>query len=296
MKIFRNIIYVIIAMILGILINVLSFTLIFKDVVQDGVITNVVKTTVASAYLSKNISNLDNLSADQKKMLEDFLNDSEMNEVVDVLMDNYINYISDSNYKISQKDVDKIKDYAVKNEDLIKKISNKDIDINEITKEITVENIDKGAKELQEKFDNMPIEMAPVVSSYKYITVGPLKAILISAIIVCIALMMLISWSLIKWMKSTGVCLITNGILVSLTFVFIDGIKGFIINRLNNASIFEGMTFNNILIIGLSELGIGIILVIIYNILNKKIINDNKEELKTEEKPIELEETTNDTN
>lgn len=296
MKTFRSIIYVIIAMILGILINVLSFTLIFKDVVQDGVITNVVKTTVASAYLSKNISNLDNLSADQKKMLEDFLNDSEMNEVVDVLMDNYINYISDSNYKISQKDVDKIKDYAVKNEDLIKKISNKDIDINEITKEITVENIDKGAKELQEKFDNMPIEMAPVVSSYKYITVGPLKAILISAIIVCISLMMLISWSLIKWMKSTGICLITNGILVSLTFVFIDGIKGFIINRLNNSSIFEGMTFNNILIIGLSELGIGIILVIIYNILNKKFINDNKEELKTEEKPIELEETTNDTN
>ena len=283
MKILRNILYVIFAIILGILINLLSLTFVFKNVVQDEIITNTIKTSIAAGYLSKNI---DNLTEDQKQMVEKFLNDNEMNEIVDVLLDNYTNYITDPNFKISQSDVDKIKDYVVKNEDLIKEVSEEDVDINKILNEITVDKIDEGAKKVAKELDELPSEAKPVITSYKYITVGPFKKILIGLIILCISLMMLISWSLVKWMKATGVCLITNGVLISLIYVFIDGVKDIILKAVNIGISLKGISFNTILIIGLSELVIGIALVIIHNLINKK----KKEETKTEETTPAIEE------
>lgn len=274
MKVLRNVIYVIIAMILGILINLLSLTFVLENVVKDEIITTTIKTSIATGYLTKNVNNL---TDDQRQMIEKFLNDNEMNEVVDVLLDNYSNYLTDSNYKISQKDVDKIKDYVAKNEDLIKEVSEEDVDIHKILNEITVENIDKSAKEVSKELSDMPSEVKPIINSYKYMTVGPLKMILIGLIVVCIALMMLISWSLVKWMKATAVCLITNGVLISLIYVFVDGVKDIIFKAINVGISLGGISFNTILIIGLSELVAGIALVVVYNLLNKKNKNEKVE-------------------
>ena len=283
MKVLRNIIYVILAIFLGIFINLLSLTMILKNVVQDELITNTIKTSIVSGYLSKNIKDINKLTDEQKQMLEKFLNDNEINEVVDVLMDNYINYQSDKNFKISQNDVDKLKNYVVSHEDLLKEASGEDFDINDVLKEITVDNIDKNARKVADQLDELPSEVKPIVSSYKYITVGPVKVILIGAIIICISLMMLISWSLIKWMKATGVCLITNGVLISLTFAFVDGIKDLFLKAIDMKFTITNISFSNILIIGLSELAIGIALVVGHKLLNKKF------EVKEEEK-VEIEE------
>lgn len=277
MKALRSVLYVIVAIILGLLINVFSFTLLLKNVVQDEIITNTIKTSIISGYLANNIKDIDKLTPEQKKMLEEILNDNEINEVVNIVMDNYINYQGDSSYKISQNDVDKIKNYVVKHEDLIKQASGKEIDINEITKEITVENIDKNAKEVAKDLEELPPEIKPVISSYKYATVGPLKMVLIGLIVVCIALLMLISWSFVKWMKATGVCLITNGVLITLTFIFIDGIKDLFLKAIDNKISLGNISFNLILIIGLVELFIGIALIVIHKLINKK---SNKEEVK----------------
>lgn len=279
METLRKILYVIIAMFLGIFINLFSLTLIAKNVIQDEIITNTIKTSIVSGYLSKNIKEIDELPEDKKKMLEEFLNDNEINEVVDVLIDNYVNYQGDTNHKISQDDVDKIKNYIVKHEDMIKQIGGKNIDIDEITKDITVDNIDKNAKEAVESFDDFPADIKPVFSSYKYITVGPAKMVLAGLIVFCLALMMLISWSLVKWMKATGVCLITNGVLITLMYIFIDGIKDLILKAINLGISMNNVSFNNILIIGLSELGIGILLVIIHKVLSNKKNNFTKKEL-----------------
>ena len=284
MKVLRNVIYVIIAMILGILINLLSLTFVLENVVKDEIITTTIKTSIATGYLTKNVNNL---TDDQRQMIEKFLNDNEMNEIVDVLLDNYSNYLTDSNYKISQKDVDKIKDYVAKNEDLIKEVSEEDVDIDKILNEITVENIDKSAKEVSKELSDMPSEVKPIINSYKYMTVGPLKMILIGLIVVCIALMMLISWSLVKWMKATGVCLITNGVLISLIYVFVDGVKDIIFKAINVGISLGGISFNTILIIGLSELVAGIALVVVYNLLNKKNKNEKVEVKEAAPAPVE---------
>jgi len=290
MKTLRSILYVIIAMLLGIFINLLSLTFIFKNVVQDEIITNTIKTSIATGYLTKNIKDIDKLTPEQKKMLEDFLNDNDINEVVNVVMENYMNYQSDSNYKISQDDVDKLKDYVIKHQDLIKQASDEDFDINKITNEITVDNIDENARKVANQLDELPSEIKPIIKSYKYIIDGPIKIILIGLIIVCIALMMLISWSLIKWMKATGVCLITNGVLILLMFAFVDGIKDLILRAIDIKIAFANLSFNSILIIGLVELIIGIILVVVHNIVNKKLNKSNNENESINEENSQVEE------
>ena len=294
MKVLRSILYVVIAILLGLLINVLSLTMILKNVVQEEIITNTIKASLTSGYLAKN---MDNLTEDQKKMLEKFLNDEDINEVVDVLVDNYTNYQSNENYKISQSDVDKLKKYIDDHQDFIKEISDEDINIEDIKKEITVDNIDKNAKKAIEKLDELPEEIKPVVTSYKYITLGPVKLVLIALIVVCIALMILISWSLIKWMKSTGICLITNGVLISLLYLFIDAAKSMVMRVINNNTLFNNISFNNILIIGLSELIIGIILIVVYKLLNKKTNKEEKIDNNNEQKKeLPAEENKEETN
>ena len=287
MKTLRSILYVIVAMLLGIFINLLSLTFILKSVVQDEIITSTIKTSLVSGYLTKNIDNIDKLTDDQKKMLDKFLNDDSMNEIIDIALDNYLKYQSDSNFKISQSDVDKIKNYVVENQDFIKDVSEEDFDINEITKEITVDNIDKSAKKVVEQLDELPDEVQPIITSYKHITLGPIKLVLGGLVVVSILLLMLISWSLIKWMKATGVCLITNGVLISLLYVFVNGIKDLVFKVANLGISVKNISFNTILIIGLSELVLGIILVVVHKMVNKRT---NKVETVVEEKvelPIE---------
>ena len=288
MKALRNIFYVIIAIFLGIFINVLSLTLILKDVVQDEIITNSIKTSLVTGYLTKNIGDIDKLTPQQKSMLEEFLNDNEINEIVNVLIDDYINYQSDSSYKISQNDVDKLKNYVIKHQNLIKEVSSEDVDINEIIKEITVDNIDKSAKKVSEQLEDLPAELKPVISSYKYIIDGPVKVILISLIIICIILMMLISWSLVKWMRATGICLITNGVLISLSYLFVEGFKNILLKAANISISFNNMSFNNILIIGILELIVGILFVVGFVLLNKKTkLNDANESNDVEKEKID---------
>ena len=292
MKTFRSLIYVIIAMFLGIFINLLSLTFVMKNVVQDEIVTNTIKVSVVGGYLTKNINGL---TEEQKNTLENFLNDSEMNDVVNVLIEDYLNYLSDPNYKITQNDVDKLKDYIVKHQDLIKQISNEDVDINEITKEITVDNIDNGIKEVYDNLSDMPSQVKPVINTYKYITVGPLKIILIGLIVLYIGLLMLISWSFIKWMKATGICLITNGVLVLLMFVFIDGIKDLIIKAMDIGIKLGNITFNNILIMGIIELVLGIALVVTHSLLSKKFISSDKSEKNEQQEHIDNVNTNEET-
>ena len=273
MKVFRNIIYVIIAIFLGIFINLLSLSFILKDVVQGEIISNTIKTSIVSGYLANNI---DNLTDDQKVLIEDFLKDNEINEVVDSFIDGYLNSQGNEKYRVSQEDVDKLKNYIEKHQEIIKQISNKDIDINDITKEITVDNINSKFDEVYDKLDNNTSQVQPVINSYKYFTVGPAKIILIVIIIVCILLLILISWSLIKWMKTVGICLVSNGAIILFMFVVADALKDFIIKSSNLNIGFSNFTFTNILMVGAIELLVGILLIVTYKILNKYISNNSK--------------------
>lgn len=272
MKTLRNILYVITAIFLGIFIYLLSISLLLKNVVQDELITNVVKSTITNEYVTKNV---DKLTPEQKKMLDDFLNNNDSDEVVNILVDNYINYQNNENYKISQKDVDTLKNYINNHKDIIKQVSDKDINIDDILNEITVENIDEMTKKNIEKMDELPAEVQTAVITYKNITMGPVKIALAFLVIGCIALLMLISWSFIKWMKATGICFITNGVLITLLFIFADGIKDILVKNSDIGVYVKNMTFSNILIIGLVELVVGILLIVIHKLLNKKSNDSN---------------------
>ena len=278
MKTLRSVLYVIVAMLLGIFINLFSLSLILKNVIQDEIMTSVIKSSIADQYFTNN--KIENLTEEQQNKIKEFLNDKASDEVINVLMDNYLNYASDENYKIPEKDVETIKNYVKENEDLIKQISEEDVNIDDILKEITADNIHNTAKKNIDKIQNVPTQVESVIKSYKTITVGPIKIVLALIVALGILLLMLISWSLIKWMKATGVCLIVNGVLITLLFVFVDGIKDLIIKNSELGIFVNNISFINILIIGLIELVLGILLVIAHKYLSK---NNNKVE-KTEEK------------
>ena len=273
MKGLRSVTYVIVAIFLGIFINLFSVSLVLKNVVQDEMITNIVKSTIANEYLTKNIKNL---SEEEQKIVKDFLDDNQSNEVVNIILNNYMNYQSNPNYKISQKDVDTIKKYIESHQDVIKKVSKEEININDITKELTVENIDNKTRETVKKLDQLPPVVETVVKTYKEIVTGPIKLILGFMCITCIGLLMLISWSLIKWMKATGICLIVNGVLITLMYVIVMTLKDVIINNIDAGIFIQNITFNNILIIGMVELIGGIALVITHKVINNKIKDSNE--------------------
>lgn len=279
MKALRSILYVIVAMFLGIFINLLSLSLVLKDVVQKEVVTSIVKSAIAEQYFEKNT--ISGLSEEQQKKVKEFLDDNASNEVVDIFINNYMNYLTDENYKISEQDVNKIKDYVKKHEDVIKEVTKEDVNIDDVLKDFNVENIDKETRQSLDKAEKeMPSEVREVFTTYKAIAFGSVKLILAIIVIVCILLLMLISWSLIKWMKATGVCFITNGILITLLYIFAAGIKDLILKSADLKLYLENITFNNILIIGLVELALGIALVFIHKYLKKQEITteENKEE------------------
>ena len=93
MKALRSFIYVVIAIFLGIFMNLFSLSLVLKNVVQKEVITNVVKSAIVNQYFEQNVEN--SLTEEQQKLVKDFLNDNDGNEVLDIFINNYMNYLSD---------------------------------------------------------------------------------------------------------------------------------------------------------------------------------------------------------
>ena len=274
MKALRSFVYVVVAIFLGIFINLLSLSLVLKNVVQKEMVTNLVKSAIASEYFDKKVEN--GLTEEQQKKVKEFLDDNSANEVLDVFINNYMNYLSDENYKISEQDVNKIKDYVKKHEDVIREISKEDINIDEVLKDFNADTIDKETRKSLEKVDTeLPSEVKDVFTTYKSFTVGSIKLALAALVFGSIALLMLISWSLIKWMKATGVCLIVNGVLITLLYLILASIRDLILNNANLGIYIQNITFSTILVIGLVELVLGIALVIAHKIINKKGLNEN---------------------
>ena len=84
---------------------------------------------------------------------------------------------------------------------------------------------------------------------------------------------MLIQWSLYKWLAILGRALYTSGITVMLMYL---AIKVFINKLLVENGINITIDTSNIFLLGIGSLILGIILVIIFKIINKAIMNKEK--------------------
>ena len=265
MKVIRGFFSGIIGLILFVAIFGLTFSFIIKGIIKNDILSGVVKERIITEYTKK-------VDPDIKETIEEILNQKEISDLAEDVIDEYIKYSKNKDHKVNKKLVDDIIEFCVKNKDLISKISNEEITEEKLRSQETYDNLTKSINEGFPEVENQIGDVGEtVVEIYGIVVSDTTRLIVIGIIIGLILLLMLINWSLIKWMSTVGVSLIINGTLFSSIYVVIMIFKDKILNSLD----FEvNLNPTTIIIIGASEIVIGIILLIVKAILSKNNTNE----------------------
>ena len=223
-----------------------------KKTIEGPVLTETVKKMVES--------NVPKDNEEVNKVMEEVSNLEGVDEIINSFVEDY------TKGEASDKTIDTIMEFIKKNESTIKKMSSEEFDINEITsnesREELKKNLNNTYKELNAGDTSSPINTTITVYSNitKYVTVR-------NAIIACallLTIIILLSWSYYKWIKSISKILTSLGTMMLITYLLSLVLMSFI-EKLLHISI----NSNELLFIGISELASGIILNIIYKKIDK---------------------------
>ncbi len=244
--------------ILGILlvgvITILSVSLGLKKTVSKN-ISNVLSSEAIYGYIS------DDLNDAEKEIIINALKDSEAPLVMDVYINNYLAYKKDSTHKVNRKDADIIINYINRHTSELKDTK--------IPTSISLDDIDSYAKESYEWVSNeIDSDLINTISIYKEFTSIKILICELVSIVILIGFIMLITWSLIKWVKVTSITLIISSILNIAAYLVVT----FLTNQINS-EIIKLLNFDIFLIVGIILFVIGIIGIIIYNLIKKKDID-----------------------
>ena len=275
MKALKVIGNIIVGIILFGLIFLLTFTRSTKNFLEKDLILGAIKGKIVDTIKEES----GKITDKSKELIDDMLKDDESSNVVRMVIDNFENFQNDRvNFKISDQDVEKIYSYAMKYKKTIVEISGKkvkDMTDAEFKKIFSSENINKLANEVFGSIDNEVGDGIDVaITIYGKSTSKKAMVALIISIVFFIILLMLINWSLYKWMNVTGIVLIISGVLISLVYV-----AGLLFNDIIGSIDFikEGIGDINLtgyIVWGMFEIVLGIILIILYNVFKKKEINN----------------------
>ena len=278
MKALKVIGNIIIGIILFGLIFTLTFTRSTKNFLEKDLILGVVKGKIVDTIKEDS----GKITDKSENMLDEMLNNDDMGNIIRMFLDNFESYQTDKiNFKVSDADVEKIYNYAIKYKSTIVEISGekvKKLSDDEFKKIFSSENINKLANEIFSSFDkDLSDGIDIAVKLYGKATSSKVMVILIVSIVFFTILLFLINWSWIKWMLVFGIDLIVCGVIISSFYIaglFLNDIIGSI--DLLQEAVGE-IKLSGYIIWGLIELLIGIFLVVLYNILKNKIGNNNKE-------------------
>ena len=278
MKVLRTIGNVLIGIILFGLIFTLTFTRSTKKFLEKDLILGVVKGKIVDTIKEES----GKLTDKSEELIDDMLKDNDVNNVIRMVIDNFEGYQKDkTNFKVSDADVEKIYGYAMKYKSTIIEISGKkmkDVSDEEFKKIFSEENINALANEVFSSIDTEAGEGIDIaIKAYSKATSSKAMIALIVSIIFFILLLLLINWSLFKWMLVTGIDLIVSGVIIMLMFV-----AGVILNDvISSVDIIKEtvgkLDLTGYVIWGSIELLLGIVLVIVYNVFKKKYgLNNNQ--------------------
>ena len=268
---------------IGILLCVLIFSLTFikstKNFLEKDLILGVIKSSITNTIQEES----GKLSSHSQELLDNMLNNNDFDEIIDIAIDNFDNYRTDKiNFKVSDSDTKKIVSYASKYKSTIIEISGnkiKNMTDEELKKIFSSENINGFANEIFRSVEkDFGDSMDVAINIYNKATSNTVFIILLISIVFMITILLLINWSLYKWMLVVGIDLIISGLLIELIYIL-----GLILNDIvNSVDILKKaigeISLVNYLVWGMFEVVVGIILIIIYNIVNKKkmIIKENR--------------------
>ena len=271
MKVLRIIGNILIGIILFALIFSLTFVRSTKNFLEKDVILGVIKGKITDTVKEES----EKLSEKSEKLIDDMLQDDDVSDIIQMVINNYDNYQQNkTNFKVSEADIEKISSYAVKYKSSIVEISGnkiKDLSDEEFKKIFSSENINSVANEIFNSIDGDVGEGIDIaIKVYDKATSNTVLIILISAIVFFITLLLLINWSLYKWMIVTGISLVISGFLISLIYVvglvFNDTIASIDIIKKAIGEI----NLTGYIIWGSIEIVVGIILLVIYTVINNK--------------------------
>lgn len=272
MKVLRKILVFILGFVLYNLVCALILTFALKDIVQTEMIGGVVRENIIPA-----ITESEDVSSEEKEQIQALLEDEGVNEVINEVVGDILNTFGDENATFDQESIDKIFDYVIDNKEQLEKAIGKEIDTNEIEKfrdsQEYSEFTGELSKTLNEAGSSLDSSSRAVIRTYNYIVSDNFKIALGIIIFIDLLLIMLIQWSLYKWLAILGRALYTSGITVMLMYL---AIKVFINKLLVENGINITIDTSNIFLLGIGSLILGIILVIIFKIINKAIMNKEK--------------------
>lgn len=267
-KVFLSFIIVLLMLFLTISFNLNK--VIVDGVIKEIIITKVIPKKVNNPNVSEDIINTLPLpdylkdSEDINKLLEDERVQEIINKYIDITLDNL------TSEEIKNIDIESdIINYINENKELIKEITGKEVtsEMIEDTKKVIEEsNLNEAIEDtIESTKESISTEEKIVLKGYKEIISTKTRIIVIGLIALCLLLIALIDKSFYKWIKTGSICTIISGILVLL--------MGFIL-KLIVTSILPLPSFNVSYLYksGLIQLIIGIVILIIYIVLNKVLV------------------------
>ena len=268
MKTLKSLLKGLLVLIMVNLIGILVLSLTIQKTLVNGIIKETIKTEVLKDSIKQELSVEDNAA------VEELLDDPETQRLIEKYMDKTINVLA-GNESIDTIEVkEDIINYLKENKETISKISGEeltDAKINELEKELEKEDIDQKLKQSMNNTKNeMPSIANDIIEVYSYFNSNEFRFILVISIVICIILIALLQKSFYKWIKTLAESVIVNGVLaivVSLVVMFI----------VTTVSPLKSFNMNNLLIPGIIMTVSGIIVVIVYNILTKKKVDEEIE-------------------
>lgn len=239
--------------ILSFLITGASLIICTKDLIQEQILTEAIKNTVVE---NSEIENKEEVN----KTIDKLLNNKNIESIFNNVLSDY------ANGEVSDTTLDQIMTFIKDNKSEISTITGSDTNVDELTspesKEEMRDTLNKTFKKAGS--DNTTVKTA--VNTYTTITT---HATLKNAIMIAVGLILLLAlltWSLYKWMKPLSKVFISSSIVVFILF----GLSFYLVKLIQEKTNIT-ITFDNklMIIVGASELGIGILLYVLYYLLTK---------------------------
>lgn len=260
MKVLRGVLTFIVSFVLVILITLFTTVSSVKNIIQNQLIVEGAKQIILAENGEEAREYVD--------VIDEIAKSNGASEIVDSVLNEYTEYLETGDIELGDDTVNLIINFCVDNKEKIEKITGEEIDVNKINSEESKKELKEGFGDAVEEI-NIPRDtpVSSIIITYGKFTSNSFKQNLLIIILVLVVLLMLLSWSLYKWTKPLGTVLLTSGILVTILYLLIFVGTG-IINKSLETQI--NIDANYLLISGIIEIVSGIILLVVYSIINKK--------------------------
>lgn len=240
--------------------------------------------TISNAFFEEEVSNnmkevlantFPDVSSENIDVLENVIKDNEaINEVANDLLNHISDSISSGNKVDSETILNEISVAIDQNVPVIEEALGKDIpeeQIKEIQNKLTDEdsNLKNQIDQTVDKIENMDSSAKQVIKTYDALNNNVTKILCIISLVVIIVLLGIINKSFFKWSLFSGISLIVSGIIVGVIVpMIVNVVEVAIGQRILGTTI--DIAVNSLNIEGIICAVIGIVLIIVYAILNRR--------------------------